>query len=237
MTISRIATILRWPFMRWRNVVLTLVGLLALVIIQGQINAAVNPAHPKGLATAAIERPNYTPRLPTQDTPGASTAGASTPSSSNAAGDGSGDAPRVDRKPRALDVPQPASTPQPVSTPQPSIVQGPAEQVAQAFMVAWTTTTDPLVWHQSVAALATPTYAADLASTDPERVPASQPGSMLSSVPQNDGLQVITFSTDSGPIAVEVTNTGPSWLVSGLAPVDQPPGDPGLDLSAVQGGA
>lgn len=225
---SRLSTVLRWPFMRWRNMAATGVLLLGLIVAQGQVTSALSGEDSKTSALGSTPQrevgTSTTAEPDASATAGSSASGASSTASAT-----------------STSLTSSTSTPTSTATPAPevpaAVAQGPAEQVAKAFMVAWVSTGDAARWHQQVAAPATPAYAGDLNSTDPERVPVSQVGSMTSSVSTNDGLQTVTFDTDAGPIAVQVTNTGPAWLVSQVNPVDQPPGAPSLDLSSLSGGS
>jgi hypothetical protein len=224
---SRLATVLRWPFMRWRNMAATGVVLLVLIVAQGKVNSALGGDEPKAAALGSPTQLGGAPSTTQPDPSETTEPSDTTPSSSIATATVSSSSTNTTSSPTSTATPAP-------EVPA-AVAQGPAEQVAKAFIAAWSSTGDAARWHEQVATLATPAFAGDLNSTDPERVPVSQVGSMTSSVSTNDGLQTVTFDTDAGPIAVQVTNTGPAWLVSQVNPVDQPPGAPDLDLSSLDG--
>lgn len=137
---------------------------------------------------------------------------ASSPTLTSAAGAGIASPSRTTPSPTTV-APEPFATASPPDTPIS------AAGVALAFTRAWARPyNDPRAWRDALAAYATPSFAAQLAETDPSRVPATQVANGATVTRQSTTKAEVRVTTDAGAVLVELTTTDGSWKVDNILP-------------------
>lgn len=124
--------------------------------------------------------------------------------------------------PPAVVAPSPAVVAEaPTTTPEKTAEPSTAIDTAEAFVEAWSRRYDPPdKWRSAVTNLSTPEFAKLLSKTNPRSVPATRSLGHAKILSKSKGSRRVQVSTDSGPVAVTVTQSGGRWRVAGIEPVN-----------------
>ncbi|WP_347354619.1 hypothetical protein [Intrasporangium sp.] len=190
-----ITRLLRWPLWSWRNLTITAAVLLAALAGIGRIGAALQPDQAPSASTQ-----------PATVMPSAGPAASSPPS------------------------PAPAtSTATPASTPTETVAAQPASdcaRAAEAFLRAWARPTLAApAWLAGLRPYAAASLLADLATTDPSRVPAARVLTDPQPVHDKPGAS-FRVVTDAGPVLLHTVTAHGECLVEQVEPDDDVPGAP-----------
>jgi hypothetical protein len=196
------STVLRWPLWSWRNLAVTTAVVLVVLYGIGRVVEPIKGTSPKARVTAAT----------------AKTPPASSPAESSAA------------------VPSPVRTRIPGKTSTSSTVAAADAaysftRLATAFATAWSSSgRSQAEWTHGIRPYVTPALETGLAQTDPAHVPATKVTGEAVLVKATAISAKVRVPTDGGSIVVTLHESSGSWLVSDVAPADQPPSGPTPDL-------
>jgi hypothetical protein len=199
-------TVLRWPLWSWRNLSASAVVVLLALFGIGRAIEPAGPTSPEDGVAVATSQP--TVPAPVPDEP--SSAGSSlSPTTA------------------------PGTTLTASGAPQPAAGDS-VTMLATAFATAWSSAgRSQAEWNAGIRPFVTAALATGLARTDPANVPATKvTGEAVLLTAAATSAQV-RVPTDGGSIVVTLQRgaAGP-WLISDVAPADQPPGAPTPDLHA-----
>ena len=127
----------------------------------------------------------------------------------------------------AISSPSPMTPAPTTPAPEPSAASSPPDtpptpaEVALAFTRAWARPyDDPHAWRHTLTAYTTSRFAAQLAETDPSRVPATQVATNVTVTSQTTTTAEVRVTTDAGSVLVELTTTDGRWEVDNILPED-----------------
>jgi len=192
---GQVGTVLRWPLWSWRNLSITVAGVLLVLFGMGRL---IEPAK------ITLSRPRA-PGVTASHTPSPSTTGPSGSASS----------------PAPVPSTTPATSAVPVAPTNESVTRL-ATAFAQAWSSSGRSQQE---WTGGIRPFVTPALAAGLAQTDPARVPATKVTGEAVLLTGSATSAQVKVPTDGGSIVVTLRrgSSGP-WLVSDVAPAGQPPG-------------
>ena len=192
---GQVGTVLRWPLWSWRNLSITVAGVLLVLFGMGRV----------------IEPAKLT--LATPHAPGVTAAHTPSPSTTGPSGSASSPAPVPSTTPATSAVP---------AAPTNESVTRLATAFAQAWSSSGRSQQE---WNGGIRPFVTPALAAGLAQTDPARVPATKVTGEAVLLTASATSAQVKVPTDGGSIVVTLrrASSGP-WLVSDVAPAGQPPG-------------
>jgi len=192
---GQVGTVLRWPLWSWRNLSITVAGVLLVLFGMGRV----------------IEPAKITLSTPTA--PGVTATHTPPPSTTGPSGSASSPAPVPSTTPATSAVP---------AAPTNESVTRLATAFAQAWSSSGRSQQE---WNGGIRPFVTPALAAGLAQTDPARVPATKVTGEAVLLTGSATSTQVKVPTDGGSIVVTLrrASSGP-WLVSDVAPAGQPPG-------------
>lgn len=204
--IARLEQWIRWPLWSWRNLAVTVVAVLVVFTAVGRLTNG--PASASGRPSSGAE-------------PVLSTGQATGPSPSAAVPSPAMVTVPTTKRPTGIGT----NTGRPVATSTPT-------QVAVEFTRAWTRTTlDQATWLTDLKPLVTTGYLPALSTVDPARVPASRVVDAGRELSTSGQLALVQVGTDGGAMTVTLVLRDGAWLVSDIAPTNQPPGAPTPSLA------
>jgi hypothetical protein len=105
-------------------------------------------------------------------------------------------------------------------------------KLATAFAKAWSSSDRSAAeWTKGIEPFVTPDLAEGLAQTDPAHVPATKVTGEAVLLTSSGHSAEVRVPTDGGSIVVTLhRESSDPWLISDVAPADQPPGAPTPDL-------
>jgi hypothetical protein len=195
--------VLRWPLWSWRNLSVTTMVVLLVLYGMGRVIAPAKIPLPKLHPTAAAAGP-------TLPVPQESSSAESSPS--------------------------PTIGPDSTSSGSDSSDQGGGSEsvtkLATAFAKAWSSSgRSQAEWNDGIRPLVTSDLAKGLAQTDPAHVPATKMTGEAVLLTSSGHSAEVRVPTDGGSIVVTlIRKSSDAWLISDVAPADQPPGAPTPDL-------
>jgi hypothetical protein len=199
---SQASTVLRWPLWSWRNLVVTTAAVLVVFYGIGRVVEPGKATSPKARLIAA-----------TVTTP---------PTSSSAGSSAVGSSPVRTTVRRETSATSKGSAADETSS---------LTRVATAFAKAWSSPgRSQAEWTHGIRPYVTPALATGLAQTDPAHVPATKVTGEAVLLKAAATSAQVRVPTDGGSIVVTLHGSSGSWLVSDVAPADQPPGGPTPDL-------
>jgi hypothetical protein len=199
---GQVGTVLRWPLWSWRNLSVTVAGVLLVLFGMGRVvepaKITLSSPHVPGVTATPTLSPSLTADL---------SASASSP------------------------VPVPVPAPVPSTTSPTSAVPVPpanrsVTRVATAFAQAWSSSgRSQQEWTRGIQPFVTPALAAGLAQTDPARVPSTKVTGKAVLLTASATSARVKVPTDGGSIVVTLSRASSRpWQVSDVAPAGQPPG-------------
>jgi hypothetical protein len=204
---AQVSTVLRWPLWSWRNLSVTAVAVLLLLYGMGRVIQPAKITLPKPTAIAGTSR--LTGQAPWPNEP-SSVASSPSPTTESSA----------------------SSTTSTTSTSDGGGGKESVTKLATAFATAWSSSSrSQAEWNKGIEPFVTSDLADGLAQTDPAHVPATKVTGEAVLLTSSSHSAEVRVPTDGGSIVVTLQreSTDP-WLISDVAPADQPPGAPTPDL-------